>query len=281
MGPCMNVWSEILRHNPIDFAGGSVENKDAYGLPSESPVQLELIYRKVLWTYPAAAHTARKPLRARVDDGLDYMLKDDSGAPVRAREWICHHLADRAGVPVMEYKPILTPAGRVVFGSRFILNGGPGGMANIISGTLALAEGGSVLSKIYALDLLLGNSDRHPDNFMVENDPAGTPRVRAIDFSEACALIDPIQRVNIPAMGTSTVAVGRMLRNHYPFSLDAACLALDRVAAVASLKQFLEEMPADWLATDTRNEIATWWLSAARAAHITNIRNGLSNGTLL
>jgi hypothetical protein len=113
---------------------------------------------------------------------------------------------------------------------------------------------------------------------MVENDPAGTPRVRAIDFSEACALIDPVQRINIPATGTSTVAVGRMLRNHYAFSIDAACLALDRVAAIASLKEFLEEMPADWLATDARNEIAT---SAARPAHITNIRNGLSNGSLL
>jgi hypothetical protein len=258
-----------------------VEDGSVYSLASELAVQLDLIYRRVLWTYPAAARTARKPVRARVDDGLDYMLKDDSGAPVRAREWICHRLADRAGVPVVEYRPVLTPAGQVVFGSRVVLNGGPGGTANILTGTLPLAEASTVLSKIYAIDLFLGNGDRHPDNFMVEDDPAGAPRIRVIDFSEAQALIDPDQRTNIPAAGTSTVTVGRALRAHYPFSLDAAALALDRLAAIASLKEILDEMPTDWLTPDTRNEIATWWLSAAKSAHITAIREGLSDGTLL
>lgn len=244
-------------------------------------MQLDLIYRKVLWTYPAAARTARNPVRARVDDGLDYMLKDDSGAPVRAREWICHRLADLAGVPVVEYKPVLMPAGRVLFGSRVVLNGGPGGTANIVAGTLVLAEASAVLSKIYAIDLFLGNGDRHPDNFLVESDPAGTNRIRVIDFSEAVALINPNQRSNIPGAGTSTVAVGRTLRVHYPFSIDAARLALDRLGAIASLKEILDEMPADWLAADQRNEVAAWWLSAAKSAHITAIREGLSDGTLL
>jgi hypothetical protein len=90
--------------------------------------QLELLYRKAVVVYPAAAAvSARRPVRARVDDGLDYMLKDDSGGvPVRAREWICHALADNAGLPVLEYRPILDSVGRVLFGSRYLLNGGPG-----------------------------------------------------------------------------------------------------------------------------------------------------------
>jgi hypothetical protein len=92
--------------------------------------QLELLYRKIVVVYPAAAASARRPVRARVDDGLDYMLKDDSGGvPVRAREWVCHALADNAGLPVLEYRPILDGEGRVLFGSRYLLNGGPGGGA--------------------------------------------------------------------------------------------------------------------------------------------------------
>jgi hypothetical protein len=53
--------------------------------------QLKLYYWKVLWTYPPPSRpTARRPLRARVDDGLDYFIKDDSeGSPIRAREWVC------------------------------------------------------------------------------------------------------------------------------------------------------------------------------------------------
>jgi hypothetical protein len=254
-------------------------------VPATLPVpaaQLELLHRKVFWTYPPAANSARRPVRARVDDGLDYMLKDDSGGlPIRAREWICHCLADRAGIPVVEYRPVLSPAGQVLFGSKIVLNGGPGGTAfNMLAGTLPLAEASTVLSKIYAIDLLLGNGDRHPDNFMVETDGA-TPRIRVIDYSEAVALIDPVQRTQIPGGGTSTVSVGRALRNHYPFSVSAAHLALDRLAAVDSVKPILEEMPADWLPAGTRNEIAAWWLLPPRLAHIAAIRDGLSNGTLL
>ena len=78
--------------------------------------QLELLYRKVVVIYPPTGASARKPVRARVDDGLDYMLKDDSGgAPVRAREWICHGLADSAGLPILEHRPILD-------GGRFAIN---------------------------------------------------------------------------------------------------------------------------------------------------------------
>jgi hypothetical protein len=104
--------------------------------------QLELLYRKVVVTYPPAGGSARRPVRARVDDGLDYMLKDDSGgAPVRAREWICHGLADSAGLPILEHRPILDGAGRVLFGSRYLLNGGPGGASGykILAGTLPLS----------------------------------------------------------------------------------------------------------------------------------------------
>jgi hypothetical protein len=148
-------------------------------------VQLDLLYRKFIWTYPGGTRpTARRPQRVRVDDGLDYMLKDDSGAcPIRAREWICHRLADRAGIPVVEWRPIVNAAGdRVLFGSRMVLNGGPGGAGfGLLAGKLGLADACQVFSGIYAVDLFLGNGDRHPDNFMVENDPvSGSPRIRAI-----------------------------------------------------------------------------------------------------
>ncbi len=183
--------------------------------------QLELLYRKVVVVYPSAAASARRPIRARVDDGLDYMLKDDSGGiPVRAREWICHALADNAGLPVLEYRPILDGAGRVLFGSRYLLNGGPGGLTGykILAGALPLAEARSVLSALYAVDLFVGNWDRHADNLMIEQDAA--PRIRVMDFSEAPALIDPAARGKIPGAGTATVNAGRTLRTLYGFSTD-------------------------------------------------------------
>lgn len=247
--------------------------------------QLELLYRRVLWTYPGAAPSFRHPIRARVDDGLDYVLKDDTqGAPVRAREWICHSLADVAGLPVAESRPILTGAGRVVFGSCVILNGGPGGTAyNLLAGTFQLAEAQQVLSSVYAIDLFLGNDDRHMDNFLVEIDKSGANRIRIIDFSEAAALIEPNRRKNVPSVSCNTVQVGRRLRKLYGFSSDAARLALSRLSALSAEKLWgvLDGMPADWLPPDVRKEIRSWWSSAARTSHIEFILKGLTDGTLL
>jgi hypothetical protein len=190
------------------------------------------------------------------------MLKDDSGGvPVRAREWICHALADNAGLPVLEYRPILDGAGRVLFGSRYLLNGGPGGLTGykILAGALPIAEARSVLSALYAVDLFLGNWDRHADNLMIEQD--ADPRIRVMDFSEAPALIDPATRGKIPGLGTATVNAGRTLRTLYGFSTDAATLALDRLNAItdARLKEIVDGMPADWLPIAVRSDLQNWW----------------------
>lgn len=212
------------------------------------------------------------------------MLKDDSGGvPVRAREWICHALADNAGLPVLEYRPILDGAGRVLFGSRYLLNGGPGGLSGykILAGALPLAEARNVLSALYAVDLFLGNWDRHADNLMIEQDAA--PRIRVMDFSEAPALIDAAARGTIPGAGTVTVTAGRKLRALYGFSPDAATLALDRLDAVtdARLKEIVDGMPSDWLSAPIRSDFQNWWSSSDRTAHVAKVRNGICDGSLL
>lgn len=212
------------------------------------------------------------------------MLKDDSGGvPVRAREWICHGLADYAGLPVLACRPVLDGTGRVLFGSQYLLNGGPGGVSGykILAGALPLAEACNVLSALYAVDLFLGNWDRHADNLMIEQDAA--PRIRVMDFSEAPALIDAAQRGKIPGAGTATVNAGRTLRTLYGFSADAATLALDRLDAITSdrLKVILDGMPADWLPLAAHSDLLTWWSSPDRTAHITKVRNGICDGSLL
>jgi hypothetical protein len=151
----------------------------------------------------------------------------------------------------------------------------------MLAGTLPLAEAGQVFSAIYAVDLFLGNGDRHENNFVIENDGAGAPRIRVIDFSESPALIDPKERGAMPYMTTSTVNIGRILRQHYPFDQSAALRALNRLGAVATIRDILEGMPDDWLAANVRNEILAWWLSPDRTARIQVLKDGLSNGTLL
>ena len=152
----------------------------------------------------------------------------------------------------------------------------------ILAGALPLAEAQGVLSALYAVDLFLGNWDRHADNLMIEHD-AVAPRIRVMDFSEAPALIDPAQRGKIPSAATATVVVGRALRTLYGFSLDAAMLALDRLDAVtgSKMKEITDCMPTDWLPAAARSDLLNWWSSSDRSAHIVKVRTGISDGSLL
>jgi hypothetical protein len=151
----------------------------------------------------------------------------------------------------------------------------------ILAGTLPLAEACSVLSALYAVDLFLGNWDRHADNLMIEQDAA--PRIRVMDFSEAPALIDAALRGNIPSVGTATVDTGRTLRKLYGFNVTAATLALNRLDEVSGdrLKEILDGMPTDWLPAAASRDLLTWWSSSDRTAHITKVRTGICDGSLL
>jgi hypothetical protein len=152
-----------------------------------------------------------------------------------------------------------------------------------MAGTVPIAEAERVLSSVYAVDMFLGNWDRHVDNFVIEPDGSTVPRIRVIDFSEAPALLDPGSRLTVSAQQTATVQTGRVLRARYGFSEAAASLALGRLEALppTHLKGILDEMPADWLSATIRSEFAAWWLSPARAARIATVKSGLSNGTFL
>ena len=100
--------------------------------------------------------------------------------------------------------------GRVLFGSRVVLNSGPPGTSHgLLAGTLPAIEARKVLSSIYAVDLFLNNWDRHIDNLLVELDGL-TPRIRVIDFSEAPALLDPASRTTLIQMNCATITTGRV-----------------------------------------------------------------------
>jgi hypothetical protein len=98
-----------------------VENCARYSKVNDPPCNSILSLARLLHCTRRHRGVPRAIRRARIDDGLDNMLKDDSRCePIRAREWICHRLADAAGLPVVEFKPVAMPDGQ-----------GPGGLARL------------------------------------------------------------------------------------------------------------------------------------------------------
>ncbi|SFO26104.1 hypothetical protein SAMN05216330_102448 [Bradyrhizobium sp. Ghvi] len=250
--------------------------------------QLQFFHRRAVIQYPPADQSADSLGSVEADDGFRYYVKGDAhGRPVRASEWISTHIAEAVGVTSPGAVTMEMLSGEVVFGSRrvpgvasrietqaFLTSPSIGNIGQTLPGL------GSLLSKIYALDLVLFNDDRHLDNYLSVNDN-GVRRLYTFDFSRALFWHWPWNGYPPPACNTRLC--GGLLRQLHGFDFVAANSVLDALAALGSVsvEGIINQMPADWLSATLRAEFMDVWTTGVRRSRIDGVRKGLSDGSLL
>jgi hypothetical protein len=131
--------------------------------------------------------------RAIADNGLAYFVKSDNDIHCCATEWVGNYVAEALNLPVAQTKVLQLPDGKLVVGSEFMTNR----LADHQVGALLLKGERpndlyvpalrDLLSQIYALDLALGNHDRHAENYLVSietaDDGRKTGNLRPFDLS--------------------------------------------------------------------------------------------------
>lgn len=231
---------------------------------------------------------------AECDDGEKYIVKGYNNAPtISANEWVCTALADLLHLPTPVCKVLQMPNGELVFGSRFIANELPPLVATrlLLSGAAAndliAPELVTNLAKLYALDLLIGNPDRHGFNFFFtldsQNDNAQrVARLHAIDFDAADLLSRT--RATLPmATATQTVSTARRIRQVHTFKPSASH---EMLTHLDSRRQFIFEealhgLPEEWLPGAERDRFLRHVVSDSFSDTIRELDQGLSNGTYL
>lgn len=250
--------------------------------------QLQLFHRRAVIEFPPVDPSADSLGSVEADDGFRYYAKGDAhGRPVRASEWISTHIAEAVGVTSPGAVTMQMLSGEVVFGSRripsvasrletqaFLTTPSVGNVGQ------NLPSLGSLLSKIYALDLFLFNDDRHLDNYLSVND-SGVRRLYTFDFSRALFWHWPWN--GFPAPMCNTRQCGAMLRKLHGFDPVAANSVLDALAGLgpSSVEGIINQMPVDWLPTALRAEFMNVWTAGVRRSRIDGVRKGLSDGSLL
>ena len=252
------------------------------------PAQLQMFPRKALIEYPPAKLTADCLGMVDADDGGRYYIKDDAhGRPVRASEWLGTHIAEAVGIQAPAAVVIERANGSLVFGSRRIVGVADDLItqtylttASVSNAALPIPGLGTVLSKIYALDMFLFNDDRHFGNYLSIDDN-GVRRLYAFDFSRAVFWQWPWN--GYPAPTTHTRTRGNVLRQLHGFDAAAANAVLDNLGALAlpTIEGFINQMPASWSPTDLRSQFVGVWSSGHCTARVQALRKGFSDGTLL
>lgn len=256
--------------------------------------QLEVIPLRIVEYRPARTNPTMHVMgRALGEDGSYYVVK--SGAKeelVSATEWICNSLADSLNLPVASPKVLQGADGVRIYGTKEISPRLPEiEAARVLLGKagndIFTPEMANILSSTYALDLVIGNIDRHQDNFIISVESASGAgqqigHVHLIDFGCSDLLQDG--RTPLPLAPMSpTVRIGRQIRAAHGFANSAADTLLSRLRDGRKflLERALFGMPSEWLSKEQRESFAKWFVSAQFEHRLKLIGEGLTDGTYL
>jgi hypothetical protein len=256
--------------------------------PGEPGRQPELFPLRSTVELPECVEGADVWGRVIADDGKSYIVKGGRGTPtVPASEWIGTHVAEELRISCASPRVIQLQSGELLFGSLEV-----SGVANKVETTHLLTSitqppGAAqipglraALSEVYTLDMFLNNFDRHDENFITSRSGA-TATLFVIDFARSLFWHESFDL--FPRPNQHTVVTGRQLRKRHGFDLDAANRMIDRIVSVPAdrIKEFLLQMPREWLPDDKHLAFLQWWGGQGRRRKLDALRKGLEDDSLL
>lgn len=238
--------------------------------------------------------TAHAIGRCRAEDNNCYIVKANSvvDSDVCATEWIGNSIADSLKLPVAQTKVLRMNDGQLVIGSREIeprLSDIEVGhfLTGKSKNDLYVSALQETLSSTYALDLALGNIDRHESNFVIAVDgrEEGVQRhgsICVIDFGSSDILSSDRKPVPFPRE-SNTRRAGRLMRATHGFAQVSANETLSRLSKGRDfiLQRAMLGLPQEWLPESKRDDLRGWMLGSSFAARLERIDSGLKDGSYL
>lgn len=235
--------------------------------------------------------------RVKCEDGHIYAVKDTrkgSSPNVPHSEWFCSALSEAINIPAPTFKVLRTREGERVFGSRWltgVIDPKDGNWWDRVKANrIPLDQIVPILSRIYAFDQFVCNTDRHGNNFLWHG-PEGEVACIAMDYSRAWLAneiapnIFPLPLPPLPA-STKTVLFQRQFSEFVcrcPYVSEAyinETLADISNIPLQKIRSIIDEQPDEWLPEILRDAICGWWGSQAMFARIEAISAGAKNGAI-
>lgn len=210
----------------------------------------------------------------------EYALKDPTPEEpyIPAVELFCYELCKLLNIPTPEYDVVRMPSGELTFGSLWNSSAQSTGILMqrlIMSGKDSAFF--SMVGKIYGVDLLVNNIDRHTDNYLLTPNKTTTSAL-AMDFGRALfnTSFKGLEATN-PNYATNKnqkIFAKLGIHNHHLSEeiLDKT-LQIDK----SRIEQIFTKMPPEWLPEILKQEFLAWWGSQEFIKRIAELKSrGLS-----
>lgn len=216
-------------------------------------------------------------------DGYEYVLKSQAvRLDLPMSEWLSYAIADKCQLPTAMPKVCKLPDSTFAFGSRWVSGTYTStGILNTPDQLLARVTSPGRLYGLIALDLFLGNADRHSDNLLFVSANAAT-NFQIIDFSRATLFHAVLP--SIASIRTSIWTGGFIndVKHHHKQSLTEVDRVIDAIQRISAdnLRLEMSRVPAMWR-TKRSGDFVDWWASDGKRARLDDLAQGLWNGAYL
>lgn len=206
---------------------------------------------------------------ARTADGHDFAAKwEHDGAGLPASEWLGHRLANACQIAT-PFTATLHHGALLGFGSR--IEGAVQSFRDLSPPERCevVTQCSQAMCATLALDVFIGNEDRHLGNWLFRRNLDGQWAPLCIDFSRALFRrgfpTDPW-----PLPPCNTTATMALLKAAGLWDGPYAVFAIEQLQRVtpAVLQHWLQECPLPWLPEPARATLTTWWASSAYHARL-------------
>ena len=207
------------------------------------------------------------------EQGMDWLIKEPTEAHPRIpiSEWLGYRIFEWAGVALPYYRVVELPDGSRCFGSRIEAGLVPftADQANPKAQMQMLIDSGGQLSQIVALDMFVGNGDRHTNNFLWRRNERGDSVPMVIDFSRAVVALT-VPPPFICGISCSTMNLLPFLKKLGAWEPETAVLGLNKMHSIERhhVERWLSEVPTDWLPDPERSTLLDWWGNEEFSSHI-------------
>ena len=219
---------------------------------------------------------------ATCEDGLDYCIKhDEGGFPIRANEWIGTWLARAVGLAVAKPVVVQDLNGTLLFGSEIYGDDTNDNLGIFQSGGLNKGHLTHIW-KTFAYDLFIRNEDRHVNQYKIFRQNR-TERIISFDFGQSLFSFWPNFDLPLPPGSNTILTIRGIFRIYGAIDLGVANEVLQRLEDIqgAAMVTAIRGLPRGWLNRKAGDAFLRWFGSRARRDRITQIREGLRNGTYL
>lgn len=190
--------------------------------------------------------------------GEEYLLK--LAPDVCLAEFVGASLCRFLGIPAYE-ATVVSYRGRPVFGGRIEAGLQRPQVDSDYVSLIQRCTNREVFSAVLAVDLCLGNYDRHWNNWLYQERNNGALVMRAIDFSRAWPTQHPPPHPRDLARDATRLAFDLWphVGIQWDVALSLSCCATLRQLPPDWLLRLFEGLPVEWMTTPDGPALCTWW----------------------